>query len=77
LKQPIRSAGTLPKSAAEEIGNSTFFAPLSKHTCRAFANSSTFIMVPLMLISPSTANALIVDFPKAMEHSTIKVSPAY
>ena len=31
-------------SVAEVIGNSIFFAPLSRQTWREFANSSTLIM---------------------------------
>lgn len=30
-------------SAADTIGSKTFFAPLSKHTCKLFASSSTLI----------------------------------
>ena len=61
---------------ADVIGRSTLFAPLSKHTCREFASSSTFIIVPLMLISPSTARLLSVGFPSAIEHIAINVGRA-
>lgn len=62
LKHPTSSGGTLPKSTAEVIGNNTFFAPESKHTCKVFAKFSTLDTVPLTLISPSTANELTVGF---------------
>ena len=62
LKQPTSSGGTLPKSTAEVIGNNTFFAPESKHTCKVFARFSTFDTVPLTLISLSIANELTVGF---------------
>ena len=53
------------------IGSRIFLAPLSRQHCRVFAGSSTFIFVPLMLISPRTARLSIVDRPNAMEHSAI------
>ena len=62
LKQQTSSGGTLPKSTAEVIGNSTFFAPESKQTCKVFAKFSTLDTVPLTLISTSTANELTVGF---------------
>lgn len=56
----------MPRSAALVIGSSTFFAPLSRHTCKLLASSSTFRIVPLILISPSTASVLTVGRPRAI-----------
>ena len=66
----------MPRSAADVMGSNTFFAPLSRHTCRAFASSSTLIIVPAMLISPSTAKLLTVGLFRAMEASAISVGRA-
>lgn len=73
LKEPTSSGGTVPRSAADVNGNNTFFAPLSRHTCNVFANSSTFINVPPILTSPNTAKLEITGFPKATEHMAIIV----
>lgn len=48
LKHTTSSGGTLPKSTAELIGNSTFSATESKHTCKVFTKFSTFDTVPLI-----------------------------
>ena len=58
------------------IGSNTFFNPESKHTCSAFASSSTLISVPLMLISPSTASPLTAGLRSAMELIAISVGKA-
>ena len=60
LKRPINSAGTEGKSIAEIIDSRIFFAPLSAQTCNVFAKSSTFIAVPLIVMSPKTASELAV-----------------
>ena len=41
IKLPTNSGGTDPRSAALVIGSRTFFAPLSRQTCKLFASSST------------------------------------
>ena len=73
---PTKSDGTVPRSPAEVIGSNTFFAPLSKHTCRVLANSSTLIRVPPILISPKIARLLSGVFPSAAEQITISVGNA-
>ena len=60
----------------EVIGSKTLLAPLSKHTCSELANSSTFIIVPLILISPSIARLLSVGLPSAIEQIAISVERA-
>ena len=64
------------KSTKDVLGISTRFAPLSRHTCNVLASSSTFIIVPLMLISPSTTKELCTGFPNATEHKAISVGNA-
>jgi len=52
------SGGTVVISTADAIGSSIFLAPASKQTCKVLANSSTFLIVPPMLMEPSTTNWL-------------------
>ena len=49
----IRSGGTVTSSIIVAAGRSTFFAPLSRHTCSVLARFSTFRIVPPILKSPS------------------------
>ena len=63
----------MPSSVADVIGISTFFAPLSRQICRTLANSSTFSIVPLMLISPRTARLEVVGLLRAQDARAITV----
>ena len=71
LKLPISSEGTVPRSAADVIGKRTFLAPLSRHTWRESASSSTFNNVPAMLISPRTARLETAGLPRLIEQRAI------
>lgn len=59
----IKSDGTAIKSVIDAAGSRTFFAPLSRHTCRVFASSSTLISVPLILLpfAVKKLNAALLD----------------
>ena len=48
-----KSLGTDEISLADDIGSKIFLAPASKHTCSVLANSSTFPIVPPILILPN------------------------
>lgn len=47
--------------------------PLSRQTCKAFANSSTLSIVPAILISPSTTMLESVDLLSAIDGSATSV----
>ena len=63
-----KSLGTDDISPADDIGNKIFLAPESKHTCNVFANSSTLLTVPPMLILPNITKLPCIGFFNALLH---------
>ena len=56
VSNKLREVETVMKSEALLIGNNTRFAPASNATCNVEASSSTLLIVPPILMDPSTHN---------------------
>ena len=70
----FRSGKVEEISAADDIGSNILFAPESKQTCNVFANSSTFPIVPPILILPNITKFPNIDFFKAQLHNATNVA---
>ncbi len=66
LKAPIKSGGTVPRSAAEVMGSRIFW-PAVQTNLENIGQLIHFVIAPLMLISPKTTRLLSVGLLRAAD----------